>query len=387
MSSLTSAERTRFSDERDHLLASLDDLDAERAAGDLDELDYETLKDDYTARAAKLTRALDGAKVTRTKPERAPLKSRAAWIVSVVALAGFAAFAMVEFSGARGANETASGEIRLSTVSLLNDAATEFGQGNVDRAIELYGDVLEISPTNVEALTYRGWVQYQQGDVEAARSDFDEAVAFDAEYADVRVFRSIVALDAGEYDAAAAEIAAFDAANPTAVARNLVAQRQVRERIGVARMADILDSTEDTDAIPDLVAAGISIEEAQLAGELFVQLEDPRRALRSFDAVSAVDPDNANALAWHGWTLALLAESGAEELFPDAVDWLDRAIEADPASADALVFRAFVSNRLDRPDDARADLAAFDALPPEQQPADALGLLEQFGLREALAQS
>ena len=385
MSTLTKAERTRFEDEREHLLSSLDDLDAERAAGDIDEIDYATLKDDYTARAAKLTRALDGAKVKRKAAEKRPMQARIAWVASIVILAAFSAWAMVQFSGARGTSDTASGEIRLSTVSLLNDAATEFGQGNVDRAIELYGDALEIEPTNVEALTYRGWIQYQSCDTEAALTDFDDAVFFDPEYADVRVFRSIVALDDGEFDAAAEEIEAFDAAEPSAIAQNLVAQRQVRERIGVARMAELLDSTGSEEEIPDLTQSTISTADAQLAGELFVQLEDPQRALRSFDAVTAVEPDNADAIAWHGWTLALLAESGVDDLFPDAVDWLDRAVEADPQAADARVFRAFVFNRLERVDEARVDLAAFEALPVEDQPADMLALVEQFGLREALA--
>lgn len=381
MSTITDAERSRFSEEREHLLASLDDLDAERAAGDIDELDYSALRDDYTARAAALTRALDGAQVKRTKAASRPFARRVLWLGSVVVVAGLAAWAMVQFSGARGVSDTASGDIRLSTVSMLNNAAAEFGQGNVDKAIELYGDVLAIEQTNVEALTYRGWIQYQSGNDAAARTDFDDAIAFDPEYADVRVFRSIVALDDEDFAAASAELAAFDAANPSAVARNLVAQRQVRERIGLARMAELLAEDE---GIPDLVAANVGIAEAQLAGELFVQLEDPQRAIRSFDAVIRVDETNAAAMAWHGWTLALLGESGVEELFPEAEEWLDRAVAADPDNADARVFRAFLFNRLERVDEARIELAAFDALP--EQPADMVALLEQFALRDVLAE-
>ena len=383
---LSTPERVRFEDERSHLLASLDDLDAEYAAGDIDEHDYLALKDDYTARAAKLTRALGGAKITRVAAEKKPPSYRIAWIAMIIAVAGLAAWMMVQFSGARGIDETASGEIRLSTVSLLNDAAAEFGQGNVDRAIELYGDVLRIEQTNVEALTYRGWIQYQQGNDDAARADLDDAVAFDPEYADVRVFRTIVALDAGEFDDAAAELAAYDAANPSAVSQNLVAQRQVRERVGVARMGALLDSVGEIE-IPDLTAADISIEEAQRAGELFVRLEDPQRAIRSFDSVIEVDPENSDALAWHGWTLGLLAQSGVEELFPDALDWLDRAVAADPNAADARVFRAFIFNRLGDLAEAREDLAVFDQLDPADQPPDMLALIEQFGLRDALSET
>ena len=239
--------------------------------------------------------------------------------------------------------------------------------------------MLALQPTNVEAYTYRGWILYQTGDKEAAAEDFDEAVAIDPEYADVRVFRAIAALDAEAYEQASAELAAFDAANPTAIARQLVAQRQVRERIGVARMSALLDATE---GIPDLEAANVGVDEAQLAGELFVALEDPQSAIRSFDSVLEVEPENADAMAWHGWTLAILAQSGVEELFVDAEDWLDRAVEADPDAHDARVFRAFVFNRLGRVEEARVELAAFDAL--DDPPADMVALIEQFGLREAL---
>lgn len=377
---LTPSERQRLTDEREHLLASLDDLDAELAAGDIDQLDFDALRDDHTARAAQISRALDGAAIKRTARSSTPRSSQLRWLVGVVVVAALASWAMVEFSGARGDGETASGEIRLSTASLLSDAAAAFGQGDAQRSIELYGEVLEISPTNVEALTYRGWIQYQTGDVEAAKADFEEAVAFDAEYGDVRVFRSIVALDEARYEDASAELAAFDASNPTAIAQNLVRQRQVRERIGVARMAELLD---ETDGLPDLVANNVGLAEAQLSGELFVQLEDPERAIRSFDAVLEVEPENADALAWHGWTLALLAESGADALFSDAEEWLQRAVDADPDAADARVFRAFIFNRLDRQEEARVELAAFDAI--ADPPADMVALIDQFGLREALA--
>ena len=46
-------------DERDFLLRSLEDLEREHDAGDVDDHDYETLKDDYTARAARAIRAVE----------------------------------------------------------------------------------------------------------------------------------------------------------------------------------------------------------------------------------------------------------------------------------------------------------------------------------------
>ena len=51
-------ELARLEEERDFLLTSLRDLELEREAGDIDELDYTRLRDDYTARAATVLRAI-----------------------------------------------------------------------------------------------------------------------------------------------------------------------------------------------------------------------------------------------------------------------------------------------------------------------------------------
>mgnify|MGYP006292610163 CR=1 FL=1 len=51
-------DRDRLSEERDFLLESLRDLERERQAGDIDDDDYVTLRDDYTVRAARIIREL-----------------------------------------------------------------------------------------------------------------------------------------------------------------------------------------------------------------------------------------------------------------------------------------------------------------------------------------
>ena len=58
-------------EERDFLLRSLDDLEREHDAGDVDDHDYETLKDDYTARAARAIRAIESHRA-RTRAARRP---------------------------------------------------------------------------------------------------------------------------------------------------------------------------------------------------------------------------------------------------------------------------------------------------------------------------
>ncbi len=70
-----------MSDEQvEFLLGSLRDLEAERAAGDIDEQDYSTLKDDYTVRAAAALRASADAPLPTASPSAgASSGRRPAW--------------------------------------------------------------------------------------------------------------------------------------------------------------------------------------------------------------------------------------------------------------------------------------------------------------------
>ena len=57
-------------DQREFLLRSLEDLEREHDAGDLDDADYIALKDDYTARAAAALRAEPAARRPRRRGNR-----------------------------------------------------------------------------------------------------------------------------------------------------------------------------------------------------------------------------------------------------------------------------------------------------------------------------
>ena len=51
-------ELASLEEERDFLLRSIDDLEREHAAGDIDEADYQQLSDGYVARTAEVVRAI-----------------------------------------------------------------------------------------------------------------------------------------------------------------------------------------------------------------------------------------------------------------------------------------------------------------------------------------
>jgi tetratricopeptide (TPR) repeat protein len=221
-------------EQRAFLLASLRDLEAEHEAGDVDEVDYGALKDDYTARAAGVIRAIEDRQTTSAdiaaRRRRSPLKV-AGMAAAVLAVALLAGVLMAQASGRRNAGDTITGDIRQDSRNLLAQAQSQFGQGQYLDAIKTYDQVLAIQPANTEALTYKGWLLYRvatgsssgqsnsptsgqstnQADLDALRDralqSLDDAVRADASYPDAHIFRAIIDRDLGRNVDAAAELA------------------------------------------------------------------------------------------------------------------------------------------------------------------------------------
>ena len=74
-------------EERRFLLRSLADLEREHDAGDIDDVDYATLRDGYTVRAAAVLREIDGGHANL------PAKARRRWgrtlAIAAVVVAAF----------------------------------------------------------------------------------------------------------------------------------------------------------------------------------------------------------------------------------------------------------------------------------------------------------
>jgi hypothetical protein len=221
-------------DERRFLLRSLRDLDAELAAGDVDRVDYETLRDGYTKRAADVLRDIEDGRAAL--PGRRPRRwARAAAVVGLVAiLAVGVGIVAARSSGERTAGDTITGGVpgRDDLATLLSRARGLLG-GDPRLAQDAYALVLERDPDNPEALTYLGWLLYfasagASDDVRAvavatAKERLALAVAADPSYPDPHCFLAVIAADA-EADMATArsEADACLANDPPAQVRALV---------------------------------------------------------------------------------------------------------------------------------------------------------------------
>ncbi len=194
-------------EERAFLLRSLADLERERASGDVDDTDYATLKDDYTARAAIVLRAIDDGRET-LPPRRARRPRRMwAWIAATAVAAVFASWLLVQSSAERRAGDVITGggpsaPDPTDPANLLVQARTAQTTDPLT-ALKLYDRVLALDPANIEALTYRGWSalfpafglpEGEQRDVlvTSAARFLDRARAADPTYVDAQCFTAIL---------------------------------------------------------------------------------------------------------------------------------------------------------------------------------------------------
>lgn len=354
--------------EREFLLASLDDLDAEFEAGDLDEVDYRGLTDDYTRRIAEVIRAIDERRAAFAAVEsRLSTRQRALTFVGVVIVAVLAGVLLARASGFRAPSDSVSGDIRQSSASLLAEADTLTREGEWPEALAIYEEVLDISPANVEALTYRGWLTARLGDEPAGLLDIAEAIAVDPEYPDARVFSAILLDDAQRFEEAAADLAVLDSLDTPDQMLGLIQASGLRSSVAAGQLAERFAGGEDVD-LSEINAPLIDIAQAALVLDNL----DPVLAFRVFDAVLAEDPGQLLALVGKGRRIGIDADlfASAPDVAAEGLRLLDLAVEAAPDNAEVRLYRAMARSTQDQPEAALEDIAVIDrdALPEELLP-------------------
>jgi tetratricopeptide (TPR) repeat protein len=366
--------RAALEDERDHLLASLEDLEREHDAGDLDDADFETLRDDYTARTAAVLRALaddtagDRPVDARPADVRSPDATgsdatgsprwRGPVVAAVVLLLAIGAGVLVaRSSGQRGAG-TLTGNDDTVRARLANCQPLAFS--DPEAGVECYDDLLAESPDNVEALTYQGWALVRSGRIVEGSERFDRVVELDESFPDVHVFRAVVAARAADaarqrgdreaataaYTEAADELAAFYRNDPSAIAEQVLRQ----ELLEVKVFLGLLDppTSECWTRVITGRGDGLAFDQA-LYDELATCL----------DQVLAASPGSVDALVSRG-----VAALGPERADPAVAAALaDQALALNPADANARLLQAAVALGEQRLDTAAAALTVLDSGP------------------------
>ena len=369
--------------ERDFLLRSLDDLDAERDAGDLDPSDHAGLADDYTRRLAEVQRAIEERRTAFAEVDnKLSSGQRALSLVVIVLLAVLAGFLLARSSGFRAPNDSVSGDIRQSSTGLLAEADTLTREGRWEEAIAVYDETLQVSPGNVEALTYRGWITARLGDNAAGLDDLSEAIAVDPEFPDARVFSAIVLDDELRFAEAAEQIQVLDSLEVPEEMLGLIDGSNLRASVTAGQAKEIYGELAPGQTV-DLSMLITTLDDAARAGALLTQVGDVVLAQGLFDAVLAEDPDQLIALVGRG---QLAREVGLWELednstAQDALQALDRAVELSvdlPESPAVQLYRSDARLASGDADGARSDLAVVD---PAQLSADLQALYADLDAR------
>lgn len=330
----TADDEELLAEERDFLLASLRDLEAEHDAGDIDEHDYRTLKADYTARAAALIRALEdpGTVSAEGSQQGSPDSGRGVWrrrlvaVGTVAVIAAVAGVLVAQSSGRRGSSGPTGLDVSAAS-SRLGECQTMETEGDPDAALDCYGEILVSLPANVGALTFRGWLQIRSFDTESGLDDLDQAIELAPDATAPYIFRASGRSRIGDAPGAVADLAAFYANEPADEERELADQ-----------------------FTPTIVDAAL---DACISGDVTGDLR-PVVVVECYRNILDVDDGNPTASIYLGWML------GRSGLTSEALTLLDAGLAADPDAAAGYVFRAAVRAHTGDTEGALADLAAFD---------------------------
>jgi cytochrome c-type biogenesis protein CcmH/NrfG len=254
-------QRQELEHERDFLLKSLDDLEGERSAGNIDDESYTDLHDDYTARAAATIRALRDGVDARPAPPPSSWRRRGLVIGGIVVLAVLASVTLAAALGARLPGQTSSGNVPAASATRDQrksrlEAAVQANPNDVTvrlalaRFLEESGDVVgslkqldqavQVAPDNADALADAGRVRFivagqvpspdaQSQLVTSARALLDRAVQANPDHAEAHFYRAVLLLDGfKEVDGAVADFQRYLVLAPdgpfATQARNALAQ-------------------------------------------------------------------------------------------------------------------------------------------------------------------
>ncbi len=345
-------------EQKEFLLKSLQELDQELESGNLSSDDHDMLVRRYTRELADITESEKA--VSSGQPPKKGYRTKALlWSLGVVLLGVVAGITVSQTSGDRSEGESITGSIRKSVNTQISEA--QMLLGNRDRwgeAIEIFDQVLEVQPSNVEAMTYRSWLNYQSGaDADIQIAAWEEVLVLEPSYPDALVFISIALSNEGRYSQAATYLDELRSSPVREDILGIVQQRGLYGEVyGEARYPTILEkpepSLEDLQLEPDI---GL-----EAANYLLLSDKDERTvsAIKIYRAIIADFPTHPEALSREA---LLLWQTGNTTLSDRAVDQLNLAVLENPNNLEALLSRATVRAGFD-PVGACSDLESINAI-------------------------
>ncbi len=220
--------RWRLEDEREFLERSLRDLRAERAAGDIDQRDFEVLVARDTERLGAVRaelEQLEAAERANVAPPEdpsvapPPRRRRRRWlgVVALVALSAGTTLLVVHLAAPRLPGQPETGGVTLSTPKRIEmqlaEASILVNEGtrqSLAQGLTLYRAVLGEDPRQPQALAETGWLEWQAGEAQsntaledAGRTLVQRSIAVEHDDFAAHLFMGTIDLEQGHDPAAA----------------------------------------------------------------------------------------------------------------------------------------------------------------------------------------
>ena len=257
-------------EERAFIQRSMEDLEDERAHGEVDDEDFQLLNARYARRLTEVEAELSNLKSTkagnrdtagdvldsqvsttseplgtvpeeaRSNPQRPRLRRRLGnrrvrrvlVIGAAVCFVAAATLLAASLAGVRLPGESATGSVTLSSAEQeqqsLDRAAILGSEGQIAQAVQLYNEVLRVDPNQPNALTYDGWLVRLAGlssrnKVVLARGDASvaRAVKVAPGYPDAHALMGVILYE--DLARPSAAVAQFRAAVTAGASKNLLA--------------------------------------------------------------------------------------------------------------------------------------------------------------------
>ncbi len=245
-------ELAGLEEQRDFLLRSIADLEREHDAGDLDDDDFEALRDDYTVRAAEVLRAIDDQRSAFASAKRERSLGRTFAVVGgVVLFAAVAGWLVARSLGAREAGDTLTGgiDVQQSASQRAQRCIPTINPVEPSGAIECFQEVLDDDPRNPVALTWLGWQlgltagfveqPEQAAELEGSAAQLvDRAIEVNPDYSYARAFRAVLAFRRGDHADAQRYLQDFEEHDPSPDARQVIESEDLEARIAEALAAE-----------------------------------------------------------------------------------------------------------------------------------------------------
>ena len=323
--------------EKHFLIKSLNDLDDELAKGDISQKDYLQLTRRYKRRLITLN-------IKKPSSSQKPKLQNATktWltVAFLVAVAVVSGLVIANFSGERSASETLTGSIRKSTVTKLQEAQKLLSDSKTwPQAIEIYEEVLEDQPSNVEAITYRAWLNYRQGAAsEPLIEEWNEVRLLNPKFADAIVFLTIALSDEDRFSEALSQLKELKEIEVAPQLQSVLDSQGLIGKVYAEAKYDLLQESNQ----PRLGLLEMDIDIALKSANYLLQSDKPQRSvsvLKLFRAVLYEEPSNPEALSREA---LLLAQTGDGALFEQAINQINFAVNENPNNIEALLTRALL---------------------------------------------